>query len=302
MIKSYEDIDRIINESTGEKKVIAVAAADEFHVLEAVCQARDIGLTDAILVGDKENILEIGVDNGLDIHEFEIIDCKDMAECARIAVQLVHKGRAQVVMKGLLDTSIFLKAILNREHGLRKSDLLSYVGICEIEGYDRLILLTDPAINIEPSVEEKEIIMLNAVSVAHALGNKCPKVGLVAPIEKVNPKLKSTVDAQIIKEKYSGSTDFMVGGPFGLDNAISEEAAKIKRVTDPVGGKADILLLHDLGVANVFYKAIMYFANITYCGAVVGASVPIVMSSRADSSEVKLNNIKMAVILSDFSQ
>lgn len=298
MIKSYSEIDKIIKERAGQKKVMAVAAADELHVLEAVSQAYEIGLVDAILVGDRENILKIGKENNLDLLKFEIIDCKDMTECARIAVQLVRDGRAHVIMKGLLDTSIFLKAILNREHGLRKNALLSHVSICEVEGYDRLILLTDPAINIEPTREEKEAIMMNAISVAHALGNGCPKVGFVAPIEKVNPKLKSTLDAKAITDKYAGSTDFIVGGPFGLDNAVSLEAAKIKKVEGPVAGKADILILNDLGVANVFLKSMIYFTNMIFSGAVVGASVPVVMTSRADSSESKLNSIKMSVILS----
>jgi len=298
MIRSYSEIDKIIKESTAEKKVMAVAAADELHVLEAVCEANKIGLIDAILVGDKENILKIGRSHNLDLMKFEIIDSKDMAECARIAVKLVRDGRAHVVMKGLLNTSVFLKAILNKEHGLRKNALLSYVSICEVEGYDRLLLLTDPAINIEPSKQEKEVIMMNAISVAHALGNSCPKVGFVAPIEKVNPKLKSTLDAKAITDKYTGSTDFVVGGPFGLDNAVSEEAANIKRIEGPVAGKADILILNDLGVANVFFKSMIYFSKMVYSGVVVGARVPVVMTSRADSSESKLNSIKMSVILS----
>lgn len=299
MIKSYSEIDRIIKESTSEKKIMAVAAADELHVLEAVCEAEKMGLVNAILVGDKENILQIGVDNGLNLERFEIIDSEDAKTSAKIAVQLVSEGKAHIVMKGLLDTSVFLRAILNRDYGLRKNALLSYVSICEVEGYDRLILLTDPAINIEPSMEEKEVIMMNAVSVAHALGNPCPKVGFVAPIEKVNPKLQSTLDAKAITDKYLDSTDCIVGGPFGLDNAVSEEAARIKGIDSPVAGKADILILNDLGVANVFFKSMMYFSKMTYAGVVVGAKVPIVMTSRADSSQAKLNSIKMSVMISE---
>lgn len=302
MIKSYAEIDRIIKEEIKEKKVMAVAAADELHVLEAVSEAKELGLLEAILVGDKENILKIGEDHNLDLSGFEIIDCKDTTEAAKEAVKLVRDGRAHVVMKGLLDTSVFLKAILNRETGLRKSDLLSYVSICEVKGYDRLLLLTDPAINIEPTMEQKEVIMKNAVSVSHALGNEQPKVGFVCPIEKVNPKLQSTVDAKAISDKYAEETEFMVGGPFGLDNAVSEEAAKIKRIEGPVAGKADILVLNDLGVANVFFKSMMYFADMVYAGVVVGAAVPIVMTSRADTSAAKLNSIKMSIVLAEYNK
>lgn len=301
MIRKYSEIDKIIREkSKEERKVMAVAAADELHVLEAVCEARKLNLVDAILVGNEENITKIAKDNGLDLSPFEIINSLETKEAAKIAVQLVRDQKAHVVMKGLLDTSVFLKAVLNKETGLRKNALLSYVSICEVEGYDRLILLTDPAINIEPSMEDKEVIMKNAINVAHALGNTCPKVGFVAPIEKVNPKLTSTIHAKAIVEKYAGKDDFIVGGPFGLDNAVSLEAAQIKGIDDPVAGKADILILNDLGVANVVFKSMMYFANVIYSGVVVGATAPIVMTSRADSSEAKLNSIKMSVMIADY--
>ncbi len=303
MIRKYAEIDKIISEKgINERKVMAVAAADELHVLEAICEAKELNLINAILVGNEENIIKIANNNKLNISSFEIIDSKEEKEAAEIAVKLVKDKKAHIVMKGLLDTSIFLRAILSRENGLRKNALLSYVSICEIEGYDRLILLTDPAINIEPSLEDKEVIIKNAVSVSHALGNVCPKVGIVAPIEKVNAKLISTVHAKELVEKYADSEEFTVGGPFGLDNAVSEEAARIKGIEDPVAGKADILILNDLGVGNVFFKSLVYFANMKYSGVVVGATAPVVITSRADNSEAKLNSIKMAVILAGYDE
>ncbi len=303
MIRTYDEIDKIIAaKPKDEKKIMAVAAADELHVLEAVYQANKMDLVDVILVGNVENIKKIGQEHNLDLSGFEMINAEETAEAARIAVALVKEKKAHIVMKGLLDTSVFLRAILNRETGLRKNALLSYVSICEIEGYDRLIMLSDPAINIEPSQEEKEVIMMNAVSVANALGNKCPKVGFVAPIEKVNPKLTSTVDANAIAEKYADNPDILVGGPYGLDNAVSVEAAEIKGIKDDVAGRADILVMNDLGVANVFFKSIMYFAKARYAGVVVGAAAPIVMTSRADTSEAKLNSIKMSVMIADYNE
>ncbi len=298
MIKSYDEIDRILKETpAAELKTIAVAAAGEAHVLKAVCDAKALGLADAILIGDEETIRNVASENGLDISSFRIIDINDAEEAAKVAVQLVRKGDADLVMKGLLNTSVFLRAILDKEKGLRKSDLLSVVAIFEMEGYDRLIYMTDPAINIQPTMEEKEIIMKNAVGVAHALGNPCPKVAFVAPVETVNPKLESTVHAKSIAEKYAHSKDFTVGGPFGLDNAISVEAAMIKGIEGPVAGQADILVLNDLGAANVLYKSLTCFANAHCASVTVGAAAPVVMSSRADSSDTKLNSIKIAIMM-----
>lgn len=297
MIRTFEEIDAQLKERQSEMKVMAVAAADESHVLEAVCDAKEARIADAILVGNEGNIKKVAAEHNLDVSNFEIIDIDDHKEAAEKAVALVKEGRAQFVMKGLLDTSVFLRAILQRDVGLRMNDLLSLVAIFQIKDFNRLILMTDPAINIDPNQEQKETMMMNAISVAHALGNECPKVGFVSPIEKVNPKLQSTVDAKAIEEKYADSTDFLVGGPFGLDNAVSEEAATIKGVKGPVAGKADILVMNDLGVANVFYKTLSYFADVRFGSVLVGAAAPVVMASRADSSDTKLNSIKLAVMM-----
>lgn len=303
MVRSFADIDAMIaNANLGSNKILAVPAADELHVLEAVWEAKKLGLTGAILIGDRMNIIRIARENSIHPDEFEIIHCTDAAESSQIAVDLVRNGRAHIILKGLLDTVVFLKAVLNKERGLRGDSLLSHAAIFEVTGFDRLIIITDPAINLEPSLEEKEMIMKNAVALAHALGNGCPKVGFVAPVEKVNSRMDSTMHAKALVDKYAESRSFLVGGPFGLDNAISEEAALIKGISGPVAGKADILIVNDLGVGNVIYKAMVYFAHAKHAGIVIGAKAPILITSRADSSETKVNCIKLAILLSDHYQ
>lgn len=300
MINSFEDIDKIIKEENFGTKVLSVAAAAEDHVIQAVTKARDMGIVDVILVGDENKIRTIADDNGLDLSGIRIIDCKDPAEASRVAVGLVSSGEAHILMKGLVDTSVYIKAVLNKENGLRKSRLLNYVAVFETQKSDRLLYMTDPGINIEPNLEEKEIMMKNSVSLAKALGNECPNVAFISPIEKINTKMDSTLHAQAIKEKYSESTDFSVDGPLALDLAVSQEAAKIKGVSSEVCGKADILIVNDIGVGNALYKSLVHFGSAKSGGIVLGASAPVLLFSRADSTETKLNGIKMGVLLSDY--
>lgn len=298
MIKSFADIDHAIKNINRDISIgLVVAAAEEEHVLEAVCEAKRLGIIRGILVGDRNKITELADKNGFDLSEFEIINEADNNKAAQHAVQLVREGHAQIIMKGLLDTSVYLKAILDKEKGLKESRLLSCAGVFEIEKLGRLLLITDPAINLEPGLEEKEIIMQNAVSLSHALGNPCPKVAFVCPIEKVNPRMISTIHAKELTEKFKESKDFLAAGPFGLDNAISIEAARIKGISSPVSGNADILVLNDIGVGNVIYKLLVYLADAKNTGIVLGAKVPVLMTSRSDNTAAKLNGIKLCVFL-----
>lgn len=303
MVKSFDDIDRLIKGMAGNKRLVtAVAAADDEHVLQAVCEARDLGLTDAILVGNKQNILHKALENRLDLKGFDIIDCPDAGQAAERAVELVRCGEARILMKGLLDTAILIKAVLDRERGLRDKRLLSFVGLFEVRKFGKMIGITDPAINLEPGQEDKEIIMKNAVALFHALGNDCPNVAFVAPIEKVNQRMDSTMHARAITEKYRDSRDFHADGPFALDNAVSVEAARIKGLSGPVAGHADILITNDIGVGNAIYKALVHFSDTRNAGIVIGAHAPIIMTSRADSTDAKINSIKLGVLLSEYYQ
>jgi len=204
-----------------------------------------------------------------------------------------------IVMKGLVSTSIVLKAILDKEIGLRTGNVLSHVAVFEIEGYDRLFIITDAAMNIAPDLQQKAQIIENSVQVAKALDMDLPKVALICAVEKVNSKMQATLDAEeLVKMEHEGKiTDCELGGPFALDNAISIEAAKHKGIDDPIAGNADILMVPYIEAGNVLYKSIVYFAKARNAGIVVGAKAPIVLTSRADSHEAKLNSIALGVLM-----
>ncbi|HNR03867.1 MAG TPA: phosphate butyryltransferase [Bacillota bacterium] len=280
-------------------KTIAVAVAQDPEVLSAVNAAKKLGIAEAILVGDREEIIKASEECGIDIGKYEVIDIKDKNEASRKAVEMVSGGRAHIVMKGIVDTAIVLKAVLDENIGLRTGNVLSHVAVFEVPGYDRLFYVTDPAMILAPSLIQKKQIIENVVQVANALGNNNPKVAVLAAVEKVNPKMQATLDAaELVKMNESGELKgCVVGGPFALDNAISVEAARHKGVTHPVAGLADVLLVPFIEVGNVLYKSMVYYAGSKVAGILVGAKAPVVMTSRADSDEAKLNSIAIAVLM-----
>lgn len=276
---------------------IAVAVAQDAEVLLAVDGARRLKLATATLVGEEREIRAIAEKLNIDLSAYEIIPESDKVEACRKAVKLVRSKQADVVMKGLVDTSIILKAVLDKEIGLRQSPVLSHVAVFEVPGFDRLFYLTDAAMNIAPDLETKKHILRNAVTVAHALGNDNPIAAALCAVEKVNPKMQATLDAAALVEanrtgEIGGCT---VIGPLALDNAISVEAAHHKGITDPNAGKADILLVPAIEVGNVFYKSMVFMARAKNAGVIVGAKAPVVLTSRADSDETKLNSIALAL-------
>ncbi|KXG75080.1 phosphate butyryltransferase [Thermotalea metallivorans] len=297
MIRHFDDILKYAKERG--PKTIAVAVAQDLEVLLAVNEAKTLGIADAILVGDKEKIEEIAEKHSIPTEQYEVIDIKDIAEASRKAVELVSTGRAHMVMKGLVDTSIILKAVLDPEIGLRTGNVLSHTAVFDVPGYDRLILVTDAAMNIAPDLNAKKQIIENAVQVAHALDLDEPKVAIVCAKEKVDPKMPATVDAQKLEEmnKNGEIKGCMVGGPFALDNAVSVEAAAHKGIEHPVAGKADILVVPNIEAGNVLYKSMVFFSNTKNAGVIVGAKAPIVLTSRADSDVTKLNSIALAVLM-----
>ena len=281
-------------------KAVSVACCQDKEVLIAVENARKEHIVKAILVGDIEKTSEIANELSIDLNNYELIDIKDLSEACLKSVELVSSGKAHMVMKGLVDTSIILKAVLNKEVGLRTGNILSHVAVFDIEGYDRLFFITDAAMNLAPDVNGKKQIIENACSVARALDIEEPKVALICAKEKVNPKMKDTVEAKELEEMYLHGEikNCIVGGPFALDNAISEEAAKHKGMSHPVAGKADILVVPDIEAGNVLYKSITYFAKCENAGLIVGAKAPIILTSRADSDKTKLNSIALGVLAS----
>lgn len=296
MIKSFNEIFKVAKQKKQMK--LSVAVAEDKNVLKAIWDAKEYGIADACLVGDREKIFDLATQIGIHLSQFEIYHETDKVKAARKAVSLVSCGYAQIVMKGLVDTSIILKAVLDKEIGLRGESILSHVSIFEIEGYDRLLYLTDAAMNIAPSLEEKVKIIQNGIQIARALNNPNPKVAAICAVEKVNPKMEATIHAEkLVQMNERGELkDCILGGPLALDNAISQEAGRIKKINHPVAGKADILLVPYIEVGNVLYKALFYFANAKHAGIIVGAKSPIVLTSRSDNHEAKLRSIALGVV------
>ena len=297
MSKNFDDLLSRVKEC--KRKKVSVAVAQDEPVLEAIKAAKEQGIADAILVGDKNKIKEIADSIGMDITQFEVIHEPDVKKAALFAIQLVSSGRADMVMKGLVDTATFLRSVLNKEVGLRTGKVMSHVSVFEIEGFDRLIFLTDAAFNTYPDLKAKVQIVQNSVSVAHACGIECPKVAPVCAVEVVNPDMQATIDASLLSKMNDRGQikGCIVDGPFALDNAISEEAAEHKGVKGEVAGKADILLLPNIDVANVMYKTLTYMSECKNGGLLVGTSAPVILTSRADSFETKVKSIAIAAVV-----
>jgi len=297
MFKTFAEI---LNASAAKgPKMIAVAVAQDEAVLTAIDNAKAKGIVNAILIGNEEEIEKTAQNCNINLGNYQIINIEDKVEACRRAVELVSTGKAQLLMKGLVDTSILLKAVLDENIGLRTDNVLSHVAVFNVPDYERLLYITDSAMNIAPELEQKKQIINNAVTVAHALGNAKPLVAVLSAIEKVNPKMQATLDAVELVRMYEEGkiTGCVVGGPFALDNAISDEAAKHKNIIHPVAGWADILVVPTIEAGNMLYKSMVYFAKAKNAGIIVGAKAPIVLTSRADSEETKLNSIALGVLM-----
>ena len=280
-------------------KSIAVACCQDKEVLLAVEMARKEKIANAILVGDIEKTKEIAESINIDISNYQLIDIKDLSKASLKAVELVSNKKADMVMKGLVDTSIILKAVLDKDIGLRTGNVLSHVAVFDIEGYDRLFFITDAAMNLAPDVNIKKQIIENSCIVANSLDINIPKVAVLCAKEKVNPKMQDTVDAKELEEMCERGQikNCIVGGPFALDNAVSIEAANHKGINHPVAGEADILLAPDIEAGNILYKSLVFFSKSKNAGVIVGAKAPIILTSRADNEETKLNSIALGVLM-----
>lgn len=298
MIKKLDDIfDEL--KSCDKKAVLSVAAAHDEEVLLAVKDACDMNIIKAILIGEEEKIRKIASEINFDLSDVEVINESDLKLCAEKAVKLVSSGKADYVMKGLLDTSIILKEVLNKEYGLRTDSLLSHVMIYEVPSYHKLLILTDGGMNIDPDVSQKKKIADNAIKAAKSLGIENVKVACLAAKEKVNPKMQATLDADELKSMCKDGmfgNGVVVEGPIAFDLAVSKEACKIKGYESEVGGDADILLVPTIETGNGIGKALTYMANAKSAGIIMGAKSPIVLVSRADTHESKLYSIAYGAI------
>jgi phosphate butyryltransferase len=285
---------------SGPPHVLAVACAHDEDVLLAVDRAARDGLVRPVLVGRAASIESLAGQHGLELPGAEVVDCPADGDAAERAVRLVSSGRAQMLMKGLVATSVLLRAVLNKEWGLRLRPLLSHVAVFEGRDPARLVLVTDVAMNIAPDLGQKVQIVENAVALAHRLGIACPKVAPIASVETVNPEMPATVDAALLAKMADRGQirGCVIDGPLALDNALSAEAARHKGIVSPVAGCADVLLMPGIDAGNVFYKSLAQLTAIPMAAIIVGARAPVVLTSRADSDETKFHSIALAAAVS----
>lgn len=302
MLRTFDEVLHKAKDYGPKKMAVASAGAED--VLKAVEAARKEGLTDSILVGDKKEIIQIAEKMGINPVNYEIIDKPDKTETARCAVELVRNKKASILMKGMMGTARFLQAVLDKEIGLRTNRLLSHVYTLEIKNYNRLLTMTDGAMNISPDLKQKAQIIQNAIYYAHSMGIKKPKVAIVAALELVNPDMPATIDAACLaKMSERGQiVGGIVDGPLGFDNAISKEAAEHKGIESPVSGEVDIILVPNIESGNIFAKGLVYLAKAVPAGLLLGAKAPVVLVSRSDSAQSKLYSIALGVLMSEMGE
>jgi len=295
-LNSFQDMLNQIDKT--QPPEIAVAVAEDEEVLLAIKEAILLKIARFHLIGSQNKIQKMLQKLSIPKRGIRITDELDQTMAANKSVQSVREGKSQIVMKGLLPTATILKAVLDKENGLRTSQILSHVAVFETKKYPKLFVLTDAAMNIAPTLEEKSQIVENAVKFVRSFGVVKPKIAPIAAVEAVNPKMSATIDAALLSEMVAQGKikDVILDGPLALDIAISLEAAKHKGITSSVAGDADILLAPTIEVGNVLYKSLVYFAEAKVAAMIVGAKVPIVLTSRSDSHETKLLSIALAVL------
>ena len=283
-----------------ERKRIVLAAAHEEHALAALVSADKQHIVEGILVGNQKKIEAIANAHDFDLGVFHIINEPDNDQAAAIAVRMIRNKEASILMKGNMATKGLLSAVLHKEHGLRSEALISHLALFQVSTYHKILGITDAAMNIAPDVHDKASIINNAVAYLRKLGIETPKVAILSAVEMVNPDMKSTTDAAILVNMASRGqiNHCIVDGPLALDNAISLESARIKGIVSQVAGDADLLVADNIEAANSLYKSLIYFAGASCAAVILGASAPVVLTSRADSDETKLNSIALAAAIS----
>lgn len=298
MIKNLESLVELAKSK--DKRKLAVAAAGDYHVLEAIANATAQGIIEPILIGNEEEIRKIAADIKFDIQNIQVINVLDPFQASVEATKMIGEGKADFLMKGLVSSGLLLKAVLNKDHGLRTGSLLSHVALFETPYYHKLLCVTDAAMNVDPGLEEKIDIIKNAVRVYHGLNNPNPKVAIIGSVETVNPKMEATMHAATIsmmnyRKQIKGC---IIDGPLALDGAINKEAAELKHITSDVAGEADIILAPDINGANILYKSLNFLGGATAAAVIMGAKVPIVLTSRGDSEKSKFLSIALAAAIS----
>jgi len=298
VLKSLNDLKGVV--AGGTRKKLIVAAAQDQHSLGAVVKAWKENVIEPILVGDKESIQNISAENNYDIAGVRIVHEPETEMAVEIAVKMVNNRQGDILMKGKVGTSTLLKCVLNREWGLRTGNLLSHFALFEVDTYPKVIAVTDVAMNIAPGLQDKISIINNSVGCLIKLGYKMPKVAVLGAVEMVNENMQATLDAALLSKMNQRDQikNCIIDGPLAFDNAVSIESAKHKGIRSEVAGDTDLLLMPDIEVGNVLYKSLVFFARAKVAAVILGARVPIVLTSRSDSEQAKFDSILLAAAAS----
>lgn len=296
-LKSFDDILSAVKDKLPKR--VAVAAAQDAAVMETVRGAREQKLAEFTLVGDIDKIKETAQKLGVDLDDVALVHEPDDRKAAYRAVALVSSGQADVLMKGLINTADLLRAVLDKEIGLRTGRILSHIAVCEVPGLDRLLMITDGGMNIAPTLQQKADIIQNSIQLAKVLGISPAKVAILAAVEVVNSDMPVTLEAAALTKMADRGQirGAIVDGPLALDNALNLEAAKHKGISSPVAGGADILVTPDIEAGNILGKSLVYLARAKLAGLILGAAKPVVVTSRADTYEAKLISIALGTLL-----
>ncbi len=295
MIKNFDELYRYAKDRG--PKTLVVAAANDETIIESCKDAKENGWINPILVGDKEKITEAGKELG--VQNMQVIDITPEEKAVEESVKMVNSGEGDILLKGMVSTSVFLREILNKEYGLRTGKILSHIAILDIPAREKLLFITDGGMNIKPDLKTKIDIIKNACVVARSFGITEPKVGLLAAIESVNPDMPETIEAaEISKMAERGQFgECKIDGPLAMDLLLDKDACKKKRVSSPVCGDVDIIIAPEIVSGNAVAKALIYLANAKAAGTIIGTSKPVVMLSRADDKETKMNSIALGLAL-----
>ena len=294
-ISSFKELAKAASEMP-KKTVVAVVEAHDLHTLEAVINAKKDNIIDGMLIGNEEKIREILKSEGADPADYTIIPTNGLEESLKVAVENINAGKATAIMKGKLETGQFMKAIVKKENGLLAGGLLSLIGLYEHPNYHKLLAVTDQGLNTYPDLEGKKALIQNAVKLLHSIGIEEPKVAVLAAVEKVNPKMPESVDgAELKKMNENGEiTGCIVEGPISFDLAVKQGAAAIKGYESPVAGDADLLVVPDIACGNILVKCMTDYAGALTAGTILGAKVPVIVTSRSAEATDKYYSIALA--------
>jgi phosphate butyryltransferase len=294
-LRKLHDLFDIARDKKQKRKLVLAAAEDDYS-LKAIAELNKLGLVDPVLIGNTQKIKQVIEEEKIVLKDYEIYSASDDKDAAKMSVEFIKTGKADILMKGLLSTRTFLKEILNKSTGITTQGYYSHVGLFESSFYPKLFGVSDAAINIAPDIHIKKQIIVNAVDSFHRLGIENPKVALLAAIEKINPNMQATVDAAELTKMHAKNpiAECIIEGPLALDLAVSIAAAEHKGVESQIAGDTDILIVPEITTGNVLYKSLTYLGGATAAGVLTGTEVPVVIASRSDSEESKIYSIALA--------